>query len=596
MWLINTRTLQLEFFVNPEDVKYAILSHTWEYDEVTFQELTQSFDAAKKKAGFQKIQKTCEMARDRKLDYAWVDTCCIDKTSSAELSEAINSMFLWYSLSSVCFAFLSDLEPFKTQVGFGNPLLDKCKWFTRGWTLQELIAPLEVIFYDCTWAEVGTKQSLRPQLSIITGIDIPILGRFKELSEVPVGTRMSWAANRQTTRVEDLAYCLLGIFDINMPMLYGEGKKAFTRLQLEIAKDTNDLSLFAWTATDKTTEDDEAFRGILARSPAEFACCSKLRLHWDTLPSETDFTMTNAGLRIESALTGRKSKGEMEYILNLGYQDWNHGEPGANTVGIALTKTLQGFVRSHPRSLIYQHNKPIQRDSLTASACSDPAFYHDGATLLTILKDVDAPKSRKLISALDDVVYVRLKMNEPNPRNYHWATPRPMPESHWDSANMKFYLRRVGLGTYYVSFTLKPGFSSAPEPAMESLDLLLVIGVSSNFAGGLLNNKSGPKSWAALIGRGHKLRPAIFEAIGSKRSSTSIVDTLDSLILPIASNPNALPHITTQSSESRTLKYAWDMLEGRIEVSLTFDEGMDDTESPRKRQVSVNFNIISSEQ
>ena len=184
---------------------------------------------------------TCRLAREQGLSYAWIDTCCIDKSSSAELTEAINSMFNWYKESAICFAFLSDLPALKSKVLENE--LRLCRWFTRGWTLQELIAPKSVEFYDQGWQRRGTKQSLQQELSAITGIDLEILEDSNLLSTIPVARRMSWASRRKTSRVEDRAYSLLGLFDVNVPLIYGEGPKAFIRLQEEIMKQNNDLSL-----------------------------------------------------------------------------------------------------------------------------------------------------------------------------------------------------------------------------------------------------------------------------------------------------------------------------------------------------------------
>ncbi|KAK0655719.1 hypothetical protein B0T16DRAFT_424448 [Cercophora newfieldiana] len=200
MRLINTATLQFEEFIRQNIPEYAILSHTWEEEEVSFADI---------------ILKTCEIAQSEGHGYAWVDTCCIDKSSSAELTEAINSMFKWYQNAKVCYAFLSDFPASADS----NEALEICRWFTRGWTLQELIAPRDVTFFRQDWT--------------------------KPLRSIAVAQKMSWAAFRETTRVEDMAYSLLGIFDVNMPMLYGEGEKAFRRLQEEIIRSTSDLSILA---------------------------------------------------------------------------------------------------------------------------------------------------------------------------------------------------------------------------------------------------------------------------------------------------------------------------------------------------------------
>jgi hypothetical protein len=154
-------------------------------------------------------------------------------------------MFRWYSRAEVCYAYLADV-PYN---GF-NDSLPKSRWFTRGWTLQELLAPSSVIFYSTEWARIGDSRDFISILRNVTRIDGDILLRTKRLGSISVAEKMSWAAKRETTRVEDMAYCLLGIFDINMPLLYGEGEKAFQRLQEEILRNSHDQSLFAWGLTE----------------------------------------------------------------------------------------------------------------------------------------------------------------------------------------------------------------------------------------------------------------------------------------------------------------------------------------------------------
>lgn len=270
MWLINASTLELEEFIGTEIPKYAILSHTWEEQEVSFKDM-RSRRKREAKKGFAKIKKTCRLALKDGLQYAWVDTCCIDKRSSAELSEAINSMFMWYQKSEICYAFLSDLQPTSSlEDDFASR-----RWFSRGWTLQELIAPVKLYFYDSDWKNRGSKTRLAEKIATITRIDRSVLEHTTELTCLPVAEKMSWAAYRQTTRPEDLAYCLLGIFNINMPLLYGEGPRAFIRLQEEIIKTSNDLSIFAWTAPLPAAQDNEPpdemlCSGVLATSPSYF--------------------------------------------------------------------------------------------------------------------------------------------------------------------------------------------------------------------------------------------------------------------------------------------------------------------------------------
>ncbi|KAG9242985.1 heterokaryon incompatibility protein-domain-containing protein, partial [Calycina marina] len=236
MRLIDVRKLEVKEFLNEDHVPpYAILSHTWGADECTLQAMKDADIGAR--AGYPKIKRCCEQAKEDGLDWAWVDTCCIDKTSTTELSEAINSMFRWYRMAKVCYAYLSDVVKIED--------MPHSRWFMRGWTLQELIAPRNIVFYCESWIELGTKETLQKDISYITDIEQSVL-LSGLIDKVSIARRMSWASKRETTRLEDRAYSLLRIFDVNMPLLYGEGKRAFTRLQEEIMKHSEDHSLFAW--------------------------------------------------------------------------------------------------------------------------------------------------------------------------------------------------------------------------------------------------------------------------------------------------------------------------------------------------------------
>ncbi|KAK0713753.1 heterokaryon incompatibility protein-domain-containing protein [Lasiosphaeria miniovina] len=288
MWLIDTDTVELKEVRVPESHPYAVLSHTWKDDqEVTFRSFMGSagdYGHGMSKPGFRKIAKTCQLAKDRGIRYAWVDTCCIDKSSSAELSEAINSMFQWYAQAEVCFVYLADLTT------TDDDDFRSCRWFRRGWTLQELIAPCAIEFYDASWAPRGTKASLTSLLSSITRIDADVLLNHRLLPSIPVAKRMSWAADRGTTRIEDRAYCLFGIFDVHLPLIYGEGAKSFIRLQEAIIQESTDLSLFSWTS-----QSDEKYRGLFALSPDEFKYCDKIKREISPLLAPASFSLTNKG-------------------------------------------------------------------------------------------------------------------------------------------------------------------------------------------------------------------------------------------------------------------------------------------------------------
>ncbi len=190
MRLLNCRTKFLEEFVGDKITprRYAILSHTWEKEEVVFSDITEGNADYTRKKGWYKIDKSCRQALKDGLDYIWADTVCIDKSSSAELSEAINSMFKWYQRASICYAYLCDLP----EVPF-----HESRWFTRGWTLQEMIAPERLHFYDRDWDFRGSKLELLDTLHDITGVDTTAL-RGGNLRFFSVARKMSWASRRST--------------------------------------------------------------------------------------------------------------------------------------------------------------------------------------------------------------------------------------------------------------------------------------------------------------------------------------------------------------------------------------------------------------
>jgi hypothetical protein len=233
----NNGDFSLTEFFESDVPKYAILSHRWGAEEVTFKNLVDG--TGKSKAGYSKIQLCGEQAKRNGLQYFWVDTCCIDKSNAVELQEAINSMFRWYRHAIKCYVYLPDVSRRNSADGSNEPwesTFRKSEWFTRGWTLQELIAPASVDFFSKEGELLGNKVSLERHICEITGIPANAL-RGSPLSDFSVTERMLWAASRETYRQEDKAYSLLGIFDVNMPLIYSEGKdKALQRLREEIDK------------------------------------------------------------------------------------------------------------------------------------------------------------------------------------------------------------------------------------------------------------------------------------------------------------------------------------------------------------------------
>ena len=293
MRLINVKTRDLEQHCGRDIPRYAILSHRWEDQEVSFYDWQHSRDEIKDKKGFLKIIHACEQAERDNLEYLWCDTNCIDKTSSAELSEAINSMFSWYRDSQICYAYLSDVpqlfpsdldelqcygldlsQDLKDVNGAGASAFLRSKWFTRGWTLQELLAPCKVHFYSQEWTYIADRGQLAESISRAAHIDCKaLMDDPKPLKNYSIAVRMSWASARVTTVLEDEAYCLLGIFDVQMPLLYGEGAKAFQRLQKEIIEQgLADQSILAWWETPQNLDPQKTFfLPALAPSTAAFA-------------------------------------------------------------------------------------------------------------------------------------------------------------------------------------------------------------------------------------------------------------------------------------------------------------------------------------
>lgn len=302
MILLNVRTRQREEFFGNAIPPYAILSHTWGIDEVTFQDL--SGTDHRQKLGYAKIDGCCRQATRDGLHYCWVDTCCIDKSSSAELSEAINSMFSWYEASAMCYAFLEDVfsgqDAWETDSAFRAS-----RWFTRGWTLQELLAPRTIQFYAHDWRPIHLAgyplwSPANTLLSEVTGIPETIFSRELLLSEVSAACKLSWAANRVTTRVEDSAYSLLGLLGVNMPLLYGEGNKAFVRLQEVVLSTSNDISVLAWGYNNggrnaMNTELSPA----LARSVSDFRGFPQHRHRHVRRPPKVHTTISGHGIHIE---------------------------------------------------------------------------------------------------------------------------------------------------------------------------------------------------------------------------------------------------------------------------------------------------------
>lgn len=409
MRLVNTTTLCIESLsdIQVSNTPYAILSHAWGPEEVLFHEVQERPIGIEKKAGWKKMASFCAIAREQGFAYAWIDTCCIDKRYSAELEEAITSMFRYYREAAACFIYFEDVKKWSYEKGYstqsknprrknsqvftisvvvlgvvalsavilrnvvlaGTALRDavvrdvilsvialgfliyravilrsaatqdgnakdgihklmgteiprdqvltsirNTRWLSRGWTLQELLAPPQRCFFATDWSEIEDGDDLLNTIAEASGIHEEMLKNRDLLYTFSIAERMKWASRRQTTRQEDLAYSLMGIFNVNIPVLYGEGiKNAFKRLQLEIIKGSFDMTIFAWRA-------DYENSGLLAHSPADFARTPPLEL-WAPI-SFSSFAMTNMGMTLRLNIVHEKSaQGEplMKHLDNRRY-------------------------------------------------------------------------------------------------------------------------------------------------------------------------------------------------------------------------------------------------------------------------------------
>ncbi|KIM53140.1 hypothetical protein SCLCIDRAFT_461282 [Scleroderma citrinum Foug A] len=403
-WPVNRRASKILDCRDYESTKYAILSHRWmekelgETAEVNYEEMvelanmdTKKRDEIRDRAGYQKIFRSCKQAEMDKLEWLWVDTCCIDKRSSAELSEAINSMYRWYEKSARCYAYLHDVPYQSFPTKFDSWRYEKFngwpEWFSRGWTLQELIAPNDVRFFNEDWQFIGDKRTHSSTLQTITRVPQNILTNGFSLTRPCVAQIMSWAADRNTSRVEDKAYSLMGLLGVNMGMLYGEGKRAFHRLQLEIIRMSNDQSIFAWDPDGKIGRSGS----VLADEPSYFRACSgmqtmeidkfKKTLNADMSTEEEErlgsFLVTNRGIQIY--LPFRSSSGS-DTVLAATLQC--SASEGQTPVTIYLTLWKSNYCRffgSQPETAFPKESVPTFRQLYLTyqDAPHDPIFEFD---------------------------------------------------------------------------------------------------------------------------------------------------------------------------------------------------------------------------
>jgi hypothetical protein len=278
---------------------------------------TMSEEERRRCGGFVKLVEFCNVAMQFHCKYVWLDTGCINHSSSAELEESIRSMFNWYRNSEICVVHLNETS---------NALsLRRDAWFTRGWTLQELLAPKKIKFFDQSWRPL-TPECYNDKVPD-TELGVPLWRTICEITEIPISQllsfepgmqnireRMVWASARKTTRIEDKAYCLIGIFDVSLSIAYGEGTMAFHRLQLEIMQRSDDKGLFAWRGQ------PSAYNSMLAAGPECFVSPM-----WSLLPGvegepdlDATYALTNRGLRISVSVYDVESMRRMGACLSDG--------------------------------------------------------------------------------------------------------------------------------------------------------------------------------------------------------------------------------------------------------------------------------------
>ncbi|KAL8685106.1 MAG: hypothetical protein Q9218_007974, partial [Villophora microphyllina] len=280
-----------EEFERQQALPYVIISHAWQQKEVVFEDMPYFARLAaspswSKSRSANKIKGACQAVRRMwkgEITHLWLDNICIDKKNLTELSMSINSMYHWYEGAAACFVYLEDFP------SVAVPEFTKSRWFTRGWTLQELVAPRKVVFFDKDWNVIGDKVSLRASLTGRTKISNDFLLHKQNIGHASISQRMSWFSGRETTVPEDTAYCLLGLFGVNMPLLYGEGRaRAFRRLQEEIMRYSDDQTLFAW----RSIHAGDRGSGLLAESPDHFQQTGDYITEPDRL-NNRPFQMTN---------------------------------------------------------------------------------------------------------------------------------------------------------------------------------------------------------------------------------------------------------------------------------------------------------------
>ena len=367
MRLLSTDTqfgLTVKYFEDPNCCpQYGVISHVWGKDELLYVDIVNS-DYDRTWDNYKKVVACCEAARRRRLQYVWINTCCIDWRSDLEVREAVNSRFAWYKKAVLCFAFLEDV-PSSNNPSAKNSAFRTSRWFTTDWTLQDLIAPEIVLFFTKGGELIGSKSDLASTISEVTGVDYGVLNGLTPIEAMSTAKKMSWAVGRKAIKSEERAYSLLGLFGVNMTTIYGEGEKAFDRLQHEIIVHSADHSIFAFDT--RETGSTSSFRGLLASTPDEFSASANVvrtpyslfRNTWGIQSPAPYIQKTASGLVIEVPViddpTSETGNDEWIYI-GLACKNLTSNAPSQtlSTVGLLLMRARGSedlYVRAADRGL-----------------------------------------------------------------------------------------------------------------------------------------------------------------------------------------------------------------------------------------------------
>ena len=410
MNLLKTDTYELVHIDRHRPIpRYAILSHRWEPSEITYNVIATlkpsaltvlrnpSFPSLPPSlhASAAKIRGACAIALQQRLMYIWIDTCCIDKTKSEELRYALSMMFRWYRSAAVCYTYFNDITFDKpSEKMFKSDRADRrgqpSEWFERGWTLQELLAPQKMQFYDKRWKYMGTRHELASLVGEIAGIHFEYLNGERNLSEASCATKMSWMAGRVTSLVEDVAYSLIGLFDVDLLPIYGEGTKAFIRLQEAIMHEFGrfDESLFAW----KRPQDGilQSYRheprvqyfkhdkwGLFAPSPDCFKNSGNIVVKKDLVHMRPngDFRLSHQGIVFSLPSTDVKHRfGGLRNEINFPLQCWRNGSGGVSeTIVLKLARVPNGEIfRAQCNNLTSQKGVKISSKGGVVIAVAQP--------------------------------------------------------------------------------------------------------------------------------------------------------------------------------------------------------------------------------